>query len=846
MDQKNSNPRIFLAFRFHANFYHSYRGDTPDELGFGKDIRIIRHIIQVLDTYNRRGVDVCGTWDYENYFSLEKIMPVHCPDIIESLKRRVDQGRDEIQLMSYNNALLSSHSAKEFEDAVVWSIANTAGSGVRDIFGTFGSMVRPQEMMYTPIHLKLYPHYGVESISLFYSALPFNAFSNFMPPLSTEERYNPLRLTYPGIEESMTLVPAYNVGDLADNISLGKWVKRLRQEQLEMAEPKDLLLLLDMDADDEFWVGVDIPVLKKFYTTLKGLSGLLESVRDLDYVSYTTPCRYLEEHPPLGSVVIGQDTADGNFDGLSSWAEKWSSQQLWTGLERSRVLELQTLRLLEMAENGSVPKTVAPLMASSYENRLKSFSTTHFGLSSPVLNLSRLKIANKLVGSVVADAADAFNLLKDAVGKEGETEDNFALIDYTRGISTAAASFQPQPSQGLARLPLQSLEAKTESVNLLDATGNVVPCAFRLKKEKPEGELLWVENMKPNERKDYHLEFDSAEKVPTRVDKPVVMTETSMRNESISLQFDANHHLTGLAFAGREMARDRFLDSTVTYADRKCGVPLWTVSESQILAQGMIGITKMRAEIVIKADGEKRVFLERELMLAAGLPYLYVNMTVHYPQTPLRKYIKKRAKLLEQKWDGYWHEVLPCEIAPALFGRQGRHLRVWKHNFCGHMSFYDLNYADFSKNEELDSFNNHITNGWVAVSDGDRGLLVAQTADALSSFAFCPMRTRKLEQGTGIFLNPFGSYNGRQLNYGTAYTGLGKLAALATSDHLEPCAASFNGSKQEFSLLVAPYAGNEPPEEIRNDAAAFSYPYLLLSHSDAIAEPEHRQWHSAF
>ena len=37
-----SDPKIFLAFRFHVNFYHSYRGDTPDELGFGKDVRIIR------------------------------------------------------------------------------------------------------------------------------------------------------------------------------------------------------------------------------------------------------------------------------------------------------------------------------------------------------------------------------------------------------------------------------------------------------------------------------------------------------------------------------------------------------------------------------------------------------------------------------------------------------------------------------------------------------------------------------------------------------------------------------------------------------------------------------------
>ena len=68
---KKSAARIYLAFRFHGNFYHSYRGDTPDELGFGKDIRIIRHILDTLEDFNAKGVDVRGTWDYENYFSLE-------------------------------------------------------------------------------------------------------------------------------------------------------------------------------------------------------------------------------------------------------------------------------------------------------------------------------------------------------------------------------------------------------------------------------------------------------------------------------------------------------------------------------------------------------------------------------------------------------------------------------------------------------------------------------------------------------------------------------------------------------------------------------------------------------
>src|SRR5512136_1490317 len=110
-------PDIHLAFRFHGNFYHSYRGDTPDELGFGKDIRVIRHLIATLDDLNGRGIPVRGTWDFENCFSLQSIMPAHCPDLIAALQRRVREG-DEMELMAYNNGLIDAHSAREFEAAV--------------------------------------------------------------------------------------------------------------------------------------------------------------------------------------------------------------------------------------------------------------------------------------------------------------------------------------------------------------------------------------------------------------------------------------------------------------------------------------------------------------------------------------------------------------------------------------------------------------------------------------------------------------------------------------------------------------------------------------------------------
>ena len=41
--------KIHIAYGFHVNCCHSYRGDTNDAAGFGSDIRIIRGIIRTLD-----------------------------------------------------------------------------------------------------------------------------------------------------------------------------------------------------------------------------------------------------------------------------------------------------------------------------------------------------------------------------------------------------------------------------------------------------------------------------------------------------------------------------------------------------------------------------------------------------------------------------------------------------------------------------------------------------------------------------------------------------------------------------------------------------------------------------
>ena len=819
-------PRIHLAFRFHVNFYHSYRGDTPDELGFGKDIRIIRTILKVLDEANGRGVPVRGTWDLENYFSLEKIIPAHCPDILDGLQRRVREGRDEIQFMSYNNGLVSAHTAGEFERALRLAAHNPSGSGLRDLFGDgVANQVRPQEMMYTPIHLKLYRALGIDSISLYYSALPFNGFSNFIPPLDTRLRYNPLTLTYPGIPETMTLLPAYNIGDLADHLTLRRWVKALRRAQQAMAEPCDLLLLLDQDADDPFWTGFAAPGwLKRRLSSLRGLPGLLEDVGDLDYIEFTTPGRYLASHVPVAAVSFGQDTADGSFDGLSSWVEKWSNHHLFTGLERARILDLQARRLADRLPGG-----VQASLDEALAARLKLLSTTHFGMAAPVMNLRRERAARELAQSAVEAARAAFERLAAT-----EPAGSLRLLDYARGESTPQVSYSAHPSRALVRLTLR--EGAVDALTVLDASGQSLPCAVLC--QGPRRELAFVDRFEPLEEKHYRLVPGPAD--PTPVDAQLRSSPGLLANAWLQLSLDKNGQVREFRQEGRKFSLEPFLTSAVTYAGRTRRVEAWEQRSTGV--SGPVAWQRMQGRI--RLPGGCTVGFERELLMAANLPYLYVTVRAAYPRTPDHGYERGKAERLQQAWDAAWQEVLPCEIRPALEGRPADPLRVWKHNYCDHLSTFSLDYGRYSSNRELDEINNQVTHAWVAVSDGSRGLLVAQTADVAANVAFCPLRTRRQGLIERVRLNPFGTYWGRQYRYPTADTGLGKLMAVTFSaaDQIKPYAPSYNGRVQEFRLMLAPYGGDRPPEAVRHDAEAFAYPYLVLNDAHFIADPPHRSW----
>jgi hypothetical protein len=723
---------VHLAFRFHVNFVHSYRGDTPDERGFGKDIRIIRGIVRALDEANARGVPVRGTWDIENHYSLATVMPRHCPDLLGAIRRRVREN-----------------------------------------------------------------------------------------------------------------------GDVADHLSLRAWLKRLRRHQRSMREPCDLLLLIDSDADDEFWAGYNWPVVSDLLAAAGGLAKLIRSVAGLPFLSYTTPGGYLRDHEPVATIAIRQDTADGSFDGYASWAEKWTNQALWTGIERSRLAELHVLRLLEDAPaTDDAASNARAMLARAFEARLLALSTTYFGLASPLVNVARLAAGAGLVASAVDDASEALALARNAwvaatPRADGPDGIAFDVLDFQRGVPTDAVACPLWPSRSLVAVPL-AIDARlaielSRGCRLRRADGATLPCAVRgssggsLERSSPY-ELLFMEENGGGERHEYTLIPGAA--APERAEGGRT-SASILASPDVAILFDARGNAISIRGPGCELSADPLLATSVTWAGRTYTASMWHTTEEGASPCGSFLWRRTRADIALPAG---RIGIEREYLLGAGLPYAFVCTRMRYPATPPAGCPSGLATRFGRTWDGRWQEAMPCEIRPLL-GDGRTAFRVWKRNWLDSVTSYDLDYGSFSRNRELDSSNNHLTAGWVAFSDRRRGLLVGQESARWSSPAFCPIRTRRASGGLSLTLNPFGTYRGRQLSYPTRATGLGRRTALLMADQLAPLTPDYAGRSQDFTLLLAPYLGDRPPVEATRDAEAFAYPCLVVPRSPLVATQPWDRWH---
>ena len=538
------NYKVHVAYGFHVNCYHSYRGDTNDNLGFGSDIRIIRKILDVLTAFNEQGIPVKGTWDTENFFSLEKILPEYAPDIIEKMQERVKKYGDENIIMGYSNGALGAMNEQELTASIELAVTNEQKSGLKDIFGECEMLVRPQEVMFTPSQVSVYNKLGVKALCLYYSCVPFDAFRTIVPRLPDELAFNPLTYTYKG--ESITVIPTYSNSDVCDAGCLRAWVKdlHLRQEKGEINH--DVLLFINMDADAIFWESMNLPVIGNRLANTDGIHGLVKEIADLPYVVFDTPGNYIKTHKPLGNIDFTHDTADGNFTGYASWAEKPYNRKIWTAVERSRM----------MAKVNAEKDSLAP----SFRERVLLLSTTHFGLATPVLNIQREKKADALKDAIILAESKALS-----------TADGIR-VHNTSGSLLQCVQVKLKDGLTADNILIKGKLLDTYAAFPTDDEG----VAFLMLKFKKLCEVYEIEVKKGKARKSY-------------------TADGRVTADNTELVFDGKGRLTSFYLGGKKICGDSFLKSYITYD----GKPYYfenTVKE-EIKGSGQVSIIRTKGEI---------------------------------------------------------------------------------------------------------------------------------------------------------------------------------------------------------------------------------------------------------
>ena len=770
-----SEYKIHVAYGFHVNCYHSYRGDTNDNLGFGSDIRIIRKILDVLTDFNERGIPVKGTWDTENFFSLQKILPEYAPDIIEKMKERVEKYGDENIIMGYNNGALSAMTEDEFEASIERSVTNADGSGLVDIFGECEKIVRPQEVMFTPSQVSLYNKLGVKALCLYYSCVPFDAFRTIIPKLPDEMGFNPLTYTYKG--ESMTVIPTYSNSDVCDAGCLRAWVKDLRAKQERGEIKSDLFLFINMDADAIFWETLDIGRFTGAVANTDGIHGLVEEVADLPYIVFDTPGGYLKNHGSVGEIEFTHDTADGNFTGYASWAEKPFNRQIWTSLERARA----------MAKVNAKKDSESP----SFDNRVLLLSTTHFGLATPVLNIQREKTALSLAEAVIADETKALPKVKElTVYNTTDSALQCVQLELKQRLSDISA----------LRVTAKGLESYT-AISLCEDNSSV---------------YLMMKFSKVQKSYKISVDFSGTPKK--------VQFANQLKNDRLCLMFSPSGKLMSVHCDGRKIGDDEFLQSFITYGKKKYRFLNTSVSALSVAGDGEGVRIKGEIHLPDEISGGSFVYDFFKNSFTDGI---FVRTTVNYPYTAETTSISTENSALGRYSDMKWFEAVPFQLSPLL----DKEASVIKRNFMDDVSAFRTQVFPEcdSKNKSVASFNHQLTGGFVGLCDEKGGIILANARQVLNSMAHCPMR---LEESGQVRMNPFGTYYGPQRHHWSRSRDQILNAYTLVAAQGKSIAPSYNGCSETAVCAFYPLGGEGLSDELKKEICAFSDGAVAVGEDD--------------
>ncbi|MBU0995285.1 MAG: hypothetical protein KJ737_22545 [Proteobacteria bacterium] len=829
---------INIAFGFHVNLYHSFRNDTNDESGFGKDIRIIRHIIRTLDRFNQKGIPVKGVWDFDNLFSLQEILPQYAPDIITDIRRRVQENGDEVILMSYNNGLVSAMTPRELDNAVGWSISNPWQSGVRDVFGKFSPIVRPQEMMTTPGSFAVYKAHGIQAVSLYYSATPFDAFRVFSRPLNQTEAHNPLLYCNMTTREEIIVIPTYHFGDLTEHTSLKHWVQELRDLQNKGSVNHDALIFINFDADSQLWDGIDLPWALSWLPNTGGLGALIREVYDLPHVAFTSLSTYLAKHEAIGTISFNQDTADGSFNGYNSWAEKADTSRYWTAIQRSRSICSAARGAVAVLNDKIDARQLETLITFAEMKRLRALSTTNFGMATPFLSRQREQVMTDLISEMEDYSEQMEQLMADGLNIYLKRHPSLLEEDGSQSpLDTVMilGSHGKEGDIGNRFVNIKPPEGYQEGIKLsfVRQDGKIFPTIDLGLIKFPAGLprlSLYISGSETLSDGIYQI-------------REVTDTCTSSKAPQNDQKGEISNERVSVRFAKGGI--DVYLDG-VQQVDTGSFMPYLRWNDAIYKAKGTIisyATSKDRRSQSFDITGPIPGPRHRTIMsgwmnyrftLIEDLPYVFLKGTIQYPTTEKENILKAADPGLMRRIDANWQDAAPVEIRFSSRTTRDDPIRVLKQNYLGVATEYSLNYFRHSRrNFNLDNINNHITESYVGVVAGSRGMAVAMDTCVQANFAFAPLQM-KYDQINGFFsvrANPFGTYTGDQYTPFTRGNRNGFDVTLMAGEQFAGAGPTYNGFEQYFSVLVAFFNDRHLPENIRQDMIRYAHPPVVVSAS---------------
>ncbi len=844
--------KIYFIISPHINYYHSYRGDSRGTNGFGKDLKIMRGILDKLDEIEEIGYsfrDMKVTWDYADTFWSIQLQKEYQQDVLDRVIERCKKGKDEVLIGSWANAAQSILDTEEFIQDYKWFLENDMGIGMKQLFpGRIAPYARTQEVMFTSGMIELYNQLGVEGFCLYYSVYSFDVGRAFLNPrLSENQRYGLVKFNSSISDASMLMIPMYDFGDIIDFFSIKRWFKLIRKMQEQGKISGHALLFFNFDMDSEEWIGYKLPKFLRWMPKTGGLNELAKAVDELEYVEFANMLDIIPKLEIHGETTLYPDAADGTWNGFYNWAQKYDNTKFWTIGQRARWFKCITDTIVTKDLNQSKKAEINKLLRNSnstsesyIKNKLLFASTTNFGLSVPYQHPNRQRTAISYGLKAQKAAEKAFQLtINEFYAKkfsEIKTDNNFMTVVpiVNRGITDQEKSGIKTPLFIKTELPHDiSMDIITQNKKL-DLKN--IKCGIY---QNQSNENLFLECFIPE-----NLFIDNniftSDLILRDSDNDKGKIEANpllLKNEVVTLKLNHNGDIISFIYKERELVCPKFLESAVTFGKPKEGKRYAPKqSKVDILRDGSDGFS---ASIKIISDFEivpnSIVHVEKIVTLYSENPILFVNVVMNVCDIKGLYTAEDGTSFVQEGYDMRWQEIIPCEIKPNLIGDEET-LKIWKKNFFGKVSYFNLDMREVdSRNSNIDCLVSNISDGWMAISDKNWGLLVGFNSLKAANFAFSPLKIRDKGFGDGytkgqqVRINPFGNYYGNLLHYWTEGSGhAAKITPVFQVHQISSTAPTYSGKTLEFDLIIAPYEGDMPPKAIQSFADHYSIPPLVI------------------